>query len=87
MKMFLTRIGFNSKAVITGDITQIDLPTEKISGLIESKNILKDIEGIKFVFFTKRDVVRHRLVQDIIKAYEELELRKQDEKRKKQGLD
>jgi phosphate starvation-inducible PhoH-like protein len=87
MKMFLTRIGFNSKAVITGDITQIDLPTEKTSGLIESKNILKNIEGIKFVFFTKKDVVRHRLVQDIIKAYEELELRKQDEKRNKQGID
>ena len=73
MKMFLTRIGFNSKAVITGDITQIDLPAEKVSGLVETKNILQGIEGIKFVFFTKRDVVRHRLVQEIIRAYEELE--------------
>jgi phosphate starvation-inducible PhoH-like protein len=73
MKMFLTRIGFNSKAVITGDITQIDLPAEKVSGLVETKNILQGIEGIKFVFFTKRDVVRHRLVQEIIQAYEELE--------------
>jgi phosphate starvation-inducible PhoH-like protein len=73
MKMFLTRIGFNSKAVITGDITQIDLPPERTSGLIESKNILQDISGIKFVFFSKKDVVRHKLVQKIIQAYEELE--------------
>ncbi len=73
MKMFLTRIGFNSKAVITGDITQIDLPPERMSGLIETKNILQGIKGIKFVFFTKADVVRHKLVQEIIKAYEELE--------------
>ena len=70
MKMFLTRIGFSSKAVITGDITQVDLPLEKPSGLIESKEILKDIEGIKFAFFTERDVVRHKLVQQIIRAYE-----------------
>jgi phosphate starvation-inducible PhoH-like protein len=76
MKMFLTRIGFNSKAVITGDITQIDLPPERPSGLIESKNILQDIDGIKFVFFSKRDVVRHKLVQKIIQAYEELEASK-----------
>jgi phosphate starvation-inducible PhoH-like protein len=73
MKMFLTRIGFNSKAVITGDITQIDLPSDRTSGLIESKNILQNIEGIEFVFFSKRDVVRHKLVQKIIQAYEELE--------------
>ena len=76
MKMFLTRIGFNSKAVITGDITQIDLPAERPSGLVETKNILQKIEGIKFIFFSKKDVVRHRLVQDIIKAYEDLELEK-----------
>ena len=80
MKMFLTRIGFNSKAVITGDITQIDLPAEKASGLVETKNILQGIEGIKFVFFTKKDVVRHKLVQEIIQAYEELEARKQEAK-------
>ena len=73
MKMFLTRIGFNSKAVITGDITQIDLPTDRTSGLIESKNILQNINGIQFVFFSKKDVVRHKLVQEIIRAYEELE--------------
>jgi len=73
MKMFLTRIGFNSNAVITGDITQIDLPSDRTSGLIETKNILQDIDGIKFVFFSKKDVVRHKLVQKIIQAYEELE--------------
>ncbi|MBU0987241.1 MAG: PhoH family protein [Proteobacteria bacterium] len=77
MKMFLTRIGFNSKTVITGDITQIDLPVEKPSGLIEAKNILQEIEGIRFVFFSKQDVVRHALVQKIIKAYEDLEASKQ----------
>ena len=73
MKMFLTRMGFNSKAVITGDITQIDLPSGRTSGLIETKDILQGIKGIKIVFFSKRDVVRHKLVQDIIRAYEELE--------------
>jgi len=77
MKMFLTRIGFSSKAVITGDITQTDLPVGKLSGLIETKNILQEIDGIKFVFFSKIDVVRHRLVQEIIKAYEELDARKE----------
>ena len=76
MKMFLTRIGFSSKAVITGDITQIDLPAGRLSGLVETKNILQGIDGIKFVFFSKKDVVRHRLVQDIIRAYEELEISK-----------
>lgn len=70
MKMFLTRIGFSSKAVITGDITQIDLPPQKMSGLIQAKEILADIDGIQMVFFSQRDVVRHRLVQDIIQAYE-----------------
>jgi len=76
MKMFLTRIGFSSKAVITGDITQIDLPPEKESGLIQAKSILQNIEGIKFVFFSKTDVVRHKLVQEIIRAYEELDANK-----------
>jgi len=70
MKMFLTRIGFNSKAVITGDITQIDLPSHKLSGLVEAKEILAEIDGIEFVFFSQRDVVRHKLVQNIIMAYE-----------------
>ena len=76
MKMFLTRLGFNSKAVITGDITQIDLPVDKPSGLVEAKNILQGIEGIKIVFFSKKDVVRHGLVQEIIKAYEDLDASK-----------
>ncbi|RJP84289.1 MAG: PhoH family protein [Desulfobacteraceae bacterium] len=75
MKMFLTRIGFNSKAVITGDITQSDLPSNRASGLIEAKELLKGIEGIQFVFFTKHDVVRHRLVQKIIDAYEQQTIR------------
>ncbi|HEX8500121.1 MAG TPA: PhoH family protein [Pyrinomonadaceae bacterium] len=70
MKMALTRIGFGSKAVVTGDVTQIDLPTGKRSGLIEAERILKGVEGISFVYFTEKDVVRHRLVQMIIKAYE-----------------
>ncbi|HVF26620.1 MAG TPA: PhoH family protein [Pyrinomonadaceae bacterium] len=70
MKMFLTRIGFGSKAVITGDVTQIDLPTGKRSGLIEAERVLAGVEGIEFVYFTEKDVVRHRLVQMIIKAYE-----------------
>jgi len=82
MKMFLTRIGYNSKAVITGDITQIDLPSGKASGLIESKEILQGIEGIRFVFFSKMDVVRHKLVQEIIRAYEDLDLRKSEKDRK-----
>ncbi len=76
MKMFLTRLGFSSKAVITGDITQIDLPNSKVSGLVEAKEILQEIKGIRFVLFSKKDVVRHQLVQDIIKAYEDLDQRK-----------
>jgi phosphate starvation-inducible PhoH-like protein len=71
MKMFLTRIGFGSKAVITGDVTQVDLPTGKRSGLIEAERILSNIEGIEFVYFTDKDVVRHKLVQMIIRAYDE----------------
>jgi len=70
MKMFLTRLGFGSKAVITGDITQIDLPKGKSSGLKQVANILKDIKGIDFVYLTKKDVVRHQLVQKIIEAYD-----------------
>jgi phosphate starvation-inducible PhoH-like protein len=70
MKMFLTRLGFNSKTVITGDITQVDLPSGRGSGLIEVQKIIESIEGIKFIYFTNRDVVRHKLVQQIIKAYE-----------------
>jgi phosphate starvation-inducible PhoH-like protein len=73
MKMFLTRLGFGSKAVITGDITQVDLPETKVSGLIEIQGILKGVEGIEFVYFSDKDVVRHPLVQEIIKAYERIE--------------
>jgi phosphate starvation-inducible PhoH-like protein len=70
MKMFLTRLGFGSKAVITGDITQIDLPNPRASGLVEALRVIGDIEGIAVVYFHDRDVVRHKLVQQIIKAYE-----------------
>src|SRR5438309_1384041 len=70
MKMFLTRIGYNSKAVITGDVTQIDLPLGKMSGLVEARNIISGVEGISFVDFNDRDVVRHPLVQRIVRAYE-----------------
>ncbi len=70
MKMFLTRLGFNSKAIITGDITQIDLPENKKSGLVEAAKILKDIDDIAITYFNEKDVVRHKLVQSIIKAYE-----------------
>jgi phosphate starvation-inducible PhoH-like protein len=70
MKMFLTRLGFGSKAVVTGDITQIDLPTGRASGLVEAMHVVGKIEGIEFVYFDERDVVRHKLVQAIVKAYE-----------------
>lgn len=70
MKMFLTRLGVNSKAIITGDITQIDLPNREVSGLVEIQEVLKGIEDIDFVYFNKSDVVRHKLVKDIINAYE-----------------
>jgi phosphate starvation-inducible PhoH-like protein len=70
MKMFLTRLGFDSKAVVTGDITQIDLPPEKRSGLVEAAEVLHGVDGIGFMHFTEGDVVRHPLVQSIIRAYE-----------------
>lgn len=73
MKMFLTRLGYNSKAVVTGDLTQIDLPDGKHSGLKEAANILRHIDDIAIIKFTEKDVVRHRLVQEIIKAYEKAE--------------
>lgn len=72
MKMFLTRLGFDSKTVITGDITQVDLPEDRPSGLVQVQNLLKHVEGISFIYFTGQDVVRHELVQEIIKAYEKL---------------
>ena len=70
MKMFLTRLGFNSKAVITGDVTQTDLPAGRTSGLIEAQRVLAGVPGIRFIYFTEKDVVRHPLVQEIVKAYE-----------------
>ena len=70
MKMFLTRLGFGAKAVVTGDITQIDLPVGRTSGLVEAMKVVGSIEGISFVYFDDRDVVRHKLVQQIVKAYE-----------------
>jgi phosphate starvation-inducible PhoH-like protein len=70
MMMFLTRLGFGSKAVITGDVTQIDLPAGVVSGLVEARELLQDVEGIAMIHFTERDVVRHPLVQNIIRAYE-----------------
>ncbi len=73
MKMFLTRMGFNSKVIVTGDITQIDLPDKSSSGLIEATRILKDIDGISFVFFNQNDVIRHKLIKLIIDAYEKHE--------------
>ena len=70
MKMFLTRLGANSKAIVTGDITQIDLPPKQVSGLVQARDILSNIKGVAFVYFDRSDVVRHRLVKDIIDAYD-----------------
>ncbi len=81
MKMFLTRLGFGSKAVITGDITQIDLPTGKKSGLVTVQSILKNLKGLEFVYLQKGDIVRHPMVQRIIDAYEKYDERKKLEKR------
>lgn len=81
MKMFLTRMGFHSKVVVTGDITQIDLPKGKGSGLLEATRVLKHVEGIRFCYLTDVDVVRHELVKRIIKAYNEYE-KKSGDKRK-----
>jgi phosphate starvation-inducible PhoH-like protein len=77
MKMFLTRFGFGSKVIINGDITQIDLPLKEQSGLTRVAKILKEIKGIEFIYLNDRDVVRHRLVQEIIRAYEREDLRNQ----------
>ena len=79
MKMFVTRLGFNSKAVITGDVTQVDLPSARRSGLIEAIDILKSVDGLSFVYFDESDVVRHQLVQRIIRAYDEHKARVAEE--------
>ena len=86
MKMFLTRLGFGSKSVITGDITQVDLPGEKGSGLIQIQEVLKGVDDIEFVYFTEKDVVRHPLVQEIIKAYEQYGKRSSGDGRMRIGL-
>jgi len=74
MKMFLTRLGFSSKAVVTGDITQTDLPSSRVSGLVDAQNVLKGVEGVEFVHFSNEDVVRHELVQRIVEAYDSHEI-------------
>ncbi|MDP2246693.1 MAG: PhoH family protein, partial [Nitrosomonadales bacterium] len=79
MKMFLTRIGFGTKAVVTGDVTQIDLARHQKSGLVEAKQVLKDVRGIAMTHFLSEDVVRHPLVQKIINAYEKFELDKEEQ--------
>ena len=85
MKMFLTRVGFNSRVIVTGDVTQIDLPDGKKSGLKEVEKILKDIDGISFCYLSDKDVVRHQLVQKIIKAYDRFEQKKLARQNEKRG--
>ena len=84
MKMFLTRLGFGSKAVVTGDVTQTDLPSNKKSGLVQATYILKDVNGIGIKELTDRDVVRHELVQRIIKAYDKYEKKEAYKREKKE---
>ena len=86
MKMFLTRLGYGSKAVITGDVTQIDLPTDRLSGLIEAERLLSKTDGIRFVHFSELDVVRHPLVQEVIRAYQQLNDRKKKDGSAQKGL-
>ncbi len=81
MKMFLTRMGFSSRIVVTGDVTQIDLPRDKKSGLRDAEIVLKNVEGIEFVYLDERDVVRHPLVQRIVKAYERKTLERERAKK------
>jgi phosphate starvation-inducible PhoH-like protein len=81
MKMFLTRLGFGSTAVITGDVTQVDLPRGQQSGLRQATEVLRDVEGISFSFFNARDVVRHALVQQVVKAYDRFDRRGRDDGR------
>ena len=85
MKMFLTRLGFGSKAVVTGDITQVDLPGSKESGLKVVRDILKDIPGVAFINLSDGDVVRHEIVQRIVRAYEDYDRRRREEKQPAAG--
>jgi phosphate starvation-inducible protein PhoH and related proteins len=85
MKMFLTRIGFNSKAVINGDVTQVDLPPGRTSGLREAQEVLAGVEGIRFFYFDQRDVVRHPLVQKVVNAYDQFERRKSEREAEARG--
>jgi phosphate starvation-inducible PhoH-like protein len=85
MKMFLTRLGYGSKAVITGDVTQIDLGASMVSGLVEVQNILKGVHDLSFVYLNERDVVRHHLVREIIRAFEEHEENGREQKRGGEG--
>ena len=85
MKMFLTRLGANSRAIITGDVTQIDLPMKTVSGLVQIQDVLEKVEGIQFVYFDKNDVVRHKLVKDIINAYEQFHTNGTNEKTDSNG--
>jgi len=78
MKMFLTRLGDHSKAVITGDVTQIDLPKSQVSGLVEIQKVLEEVRGVQFTYFTGKDVVRHHLVQEIINAYDDFSAKKRE---------
>ncbi len=86
MKMFLTRLGFNSKMVITGDITQVDLPASRGSGLIEVQRVLHDVDGIRFVYFDDGDVVRHQLVSAIVRAYDAWDARSRDDGKAADGI-
>lgn len=85
MKMFLTRMGFSSKIVVTGDITQIDLPSDKRSGLKDAESVLKNVEGIEFIYLSDKDVVRHALVQRIIQAYEKKTQERERKRQKNRG--
>lgn len=87
LKMFLTRMGHNARFVVTGDVTQIDLPSPQHSGLVQAMNILKNIKGIEFVNFNVKDIVRHRLVQDIVEAYDKTDKQKEKRINKNQKID
>jgi len=87
IKMFLTRLGMNAKMIVTGDVTQIDLPPTATSGLIQAMNILKGVRGIGKIEFTKKDIVRHKLVQRIVDAYDKFDLKKKKEREAKTKTD